>query len=84
MPGLTVVAISMDQDPAAYHSFLLRNHVDLLTVRDPNGRIQSLYGTAQLPETYVIDKNGLMRRKFIGEQDWMTPEIRQYLAKLGA
>jgi len=84
MPGVTVVAISMDQDDAAYKAFLQRNNVDLLTVRDPDGRIQSLYGTAQIPETYVVDKNGILRRKFISEQDWMSPEIQQYLHKLGA
>jgi cytochrome c biogenesis protein CcmG/thiol:disulfide interchange protein DsbE len=84
MPDVVVVAISMDQDDAAYKAFLARNHVDLLTVRDPDGRIEQLYGTAQIPETYVVDKNGVLQRKFVSEQNWMSPEIQQYLKKLGA
>jgi len=26
------------------------------------------------PETYVIDRKGIIRRKFIGAQDWSAPK----------
>ena len=84
MPGLVVVAISMDQDDDAYRTFLKRNHVDLLTIRDPDARINALYGTVQIPETYAIDRNGILRRKFVSAQDWTSPEIIDYLHRLGA
>ena len=84
MPSVTVVAISMDQDDAVYRRFLLRNHVDLLTVRDPAARINALYGTVQIPETYVIDRNGILRRKFVNAQNWTSPEIVAYLTKLSS
>ena len=63
-PNIAVVAISLDQDDATYRAFLTRHHVDLVTIRDESGRINSLYGTSQIPETYVIDGNGILRRKF--------------------
>jgi len=84
MPGVTVVAVSMDQDADAYRTFLARNHVDLLTIRDPDARINALYGTVQIPETYAIDRNGILRRKFVSAQDWTSPEIVDYLHRLGA
>jgi peroxiredoxin len=84
MPDIEVVAISLDQDDAVYRSFLVRHHVDLVTVRDESGRINALYGTAQIPETYVIDRNGILRRKFVSAQDWTSPEIVEYLKKLAA
>jgi len=84
MPGVTVVAVSMDQDEDAYRTFLARNHVDLLTIRDPDARINALYGTVQIPETYAIDRNGILRRKFVSAQDWTSPEIIDYLKRLGA
>jgi hypothetical protein len=31
------------------------------------------------PETYVIDRKGVIRRKFVGPQDWSSPEIRSFL-----
>jgi cytochrome c biogenesis protein CcmG, thiol:disulfide interchange protein DsbE len=82
MPDLAIVAVSMDQDPDVYRRFLVQHHVDLLTVRDEEQRVNALYGTAQIPETYIIDKEGVMRRKFIGAQDWTSREIRGYLASL--
>ena len=84
MPSVIVVAISMDQDDNAYRTFLKRNQVDLLTIRDPDARINTLYGTAQIPETYAIDRNGILRRKFVSAQDWTSPEIVDYLHRLGA
>jgi peroxiredoxin len=82
LPQVTIVAISQDQDAAAYRSFLTEYHVDLLTLRDPSMRIQHLYGTQKIPESYVIDRDGILRRKFVSAQDWTSPEILDYLGKL--
>jgi cytochrome c biogenesis protein CcmG, thiol:disulfide interchange protein DsbE len=82
MPDLTVVAVSMDQDPNVYRRFLAEHHVDVLTVRDEEQRVNALYGTVQIPETYIIDKQGVLRRKFIGAQNWTSPEITGYLSRL--
>jgi thiol-disulfide isomerase/thioredoxin len=84
MPDIVVVAISMDQDDAAYRKFLARNHVDFLTIRDPTARVNALYGTVQIPETYVIDRNGILRRKFVSAQDWTSPDIENYLRRLAS
>ena len=56
--------------------------MDLLTVRDPDQKSNNLYGTFKFPETYIIDRQGVLRRKFIGAIDWGTPEILEDLAKL--
>ncbi len=82
MPQVTVVAISQDEDPQAYAQFLLANHVTLLTLRDPSARIPHLYGTVKIPESYVIDAHGVLRRKFVSAQNWTSPEILNYLRKL--
>ena len=82
MPDLAIVAVSMDQDPDVYHRFLIQHHVDLLTFRDEDQRINALYGTQQIPETYIIDRRGILRRKFVSSQDWTSPEITGYLSKL--
>jgi thiol-disulfide isomerase/thioredoxin len=82
MPALAIVAVSMDQDPNVYHRFLIQHHVDLLTFRDEDQRINALYGTLQIPETYIIDRKGILRRKFVDAQDWTSPEITGYLSRL--
>jgi len=82
MPGIEVVAVSIDQDPDVYRRFLVEHHVDVLTLRDEEQRVNALYGTVQIPETYIIDKQGVLRRKFIGAQNWTSPEIMDYLSRL--
>jgi cytochrome c biogenesis protein CcmG, thiol:disulfide interchange protein DsbE len=79
---VTVLAVSIDEDPAAYYKFLRDHNVDLLTVRDPDKRTPEMYGTTGWPETFVIDRNGTIRRKFIGPVNWTSPEIVNYLNKL--
>jgi len=80
--GVTVLAVSVDVDDDAYRQFVKDHNVSLLTVRDPDQKSNSLYGTSKFPETYVIDRNGVMRRKFIGAVDWTEPEITDFLSKL--
>ncbi len=82
MPEIAVVAVSIDQDPDVYRRFLVQHHVDLLTVRDEDMKVNALYGTAQIPETYVIDRQGVVRRKFVSAQVWTSPEIMSYLQKM--
>jgi thiol-disulfide isomerase/thioredoxin len=83
MPQIKVLAISTDEDDAVYRQFLVDHHMSgLTTVRDGEQRANALYGTFRYPETYVIDRKGVIRRKFIGPQDWTSPEIMAYLKKL--
>jgi len=86
-----VLAVSVDDDPDAYHKFLKDHAIDLLTVRDPGGPktdqgvsapVASRYGTFKFPETYIIDRSGIIRRKFIGAIDWNQQEIVEYLSRL--
>ena len=80
--GVEVLAVSVDADQGAYQKFLKDHNVDLLTVRDPDQKSNTLYGTFRFPETYIIDRRGILRRKFIGPLDWGQPEIVDYLSKL--
>ncbi len=82
LPQVTILAISTDEDTTAYKNFLLQHHVDLLTVQDAAQTSNPLYGTYRYPETYIIDKNGIIRRKYIGPQDFMSKEIVDSLKRL--
>ena len=79
---VTVLAVSEDSDDAAYKQFIREHQVDLLTVLDGQ-KTNELYGTFKFPETFIIDANGKIVRKFIGATDWTSPDIVDYLKKLG-
>ncbi len=80
--GVTVLAVSVDVDQDNYQRFLKDHNVNLLSVRDGDQKSNALYGTFKFPETYVIDRNGVVRRKFIGAVDWTEPDVIEYLGKL--
>ncbi len=80
--GVTVLAVSLDVDESAYRRFLSDHKIDLLTVRDSLQKSGALYGTFKYPESYVIDRQGIVRRKFVGPVDWNQPEIVGYLEKM--
>jgi cytochrome c biogenesis protein CcmG/thiol:disulfide interchange protein DsbE len=77
-----VIGVSIDVDEAAYKNFLKNHGVSFLTVRDPEQKSSALYGTTGWPETFIIDKNGVLQRKFVGPVDWNDPQIMQYLTSL--
>ena len=80
--GVTVLGVSIDVDADAYHRFLKQRNVNFLTVRDPDQKVAAMYGTSGWPETYIIDRKGVVRRKFIGPVDWNSPEVTQLLSGL--
>jgi cytochrome c biogenesis protein CcmG/thiol:disulfide interchange protein DsbE len=82
LPQLQVLAVSLDEDPQAYRDFLAEHKVGLLTVNDPSKGSSRLYDSFRWPESYVIDQHGVIRRKFIGAQDWTSPEVLGYLRRL--
>lgn len=79
--GVVVVGISADEDAAAYHAFLKRYDISFVTVRDPSAKVQHLYGTVQIPESYIIDGQGVLRRKIVNAIDWEQPEIMTFLTR---
>ena len=61
-----MLAVSIDADDGAYHKFLKDYSVSMVTVRDEAKKASTLYGTFGWPESYIIDRDGIIRRKFIG------------------
>ena len=82
LPQVKVVAVAFDEDPSAYHAFLQRRPLPIFTILDEHNTAGARYGTFRPPESYIIDKNGMIRRKLIGEQDWTSPEIIDSLREM--
>jgi cytochrome c biogenesis protein CcmG, thiol:disulfide interchange protein DsbE len=78
--GVVVLGLSVDKDQKAYQTFLERFKPEYLTARD--SRIHADYGTFMYPETYIIDANGRVLRKFAEAVDFSGPEITQYVNSL--
>ena len=83
MPNIVVLAVSFDTDASAYRQYLIDNHITgITTAVDLSQQSNQAFDTTRPPETYVIDAHGVIRRKFIGAQDFTSPEILNYLKNL--
>jgi cytochrome c biogenesis protein CcmG/thiol:disulfide interchange protein DsbE len=84
LPQIQVVAVDSDEDFAQYQSYLVDHHIDLMTVFDQKQASNALYGSFRFPETYIIDKQGVVRRKLIGAQEFTSPTFVSYLKDLAS
>jgi len=76
--GGMVLGVSVDDDANAYEKFLKDQSVVFPTYRDTTKKSAADYGTSMYPETYVIDRKGRIARKFVGPQQWDSPEMLAY------
>jgi thiol-disulfide isomerase/thioredoxin len=84
MPDVQVVAVASNENFAKYQHYIAQQHISLLTVFDQNQTSNKLYGSFKFPETYIIDKRGIIRRKLIGPQDFTSPSFLKYVQKLAS
>jgi peroxiredoxin len=82
-----ILGVAADEDAAAFEKFLRDQGIVFLTYRDPSTKdnhspIALSYGTSMYPETYVIDRRGKIARKFIGFQQWDSPDMLAYFDAL--
>ena len=80
--GLVVLGVSVDEEKEEYDRFLDARPVSFPTARDPERSASSVYGTVKYPETYLIDSEGTVIRKYVGPEKWARPEILNYLDSL--
>lgn len=82
--GLKVLAVSIDGkgDEGAIRSFVREYGLTFAILHDPEGDIQRIYRTTGVPETFVIARDGIIRKKVIGAADWSSEGNRALVAQL--
>ena len=64
--GLEIVAINIGQKKEAVRSFASDLKVSYPILIDADARSALLYGVTDVPRTYVIDRNGIVRYRILG------------------
>jgi cytochrome c biogenesis protein CcmG/thiol:disulfide interchange protein DsbE len=65
--GLVVVGVLMADPPDLARTFIADEGATWATVADPDGAIQGAYRVAARPQSYFIDRAGILRSIQIGE-----------------
>ena len=82
--GLKIVAVSVD-DPGMEQKILaFADELDLTfeLLYDAPGGIRQIYQTTGVPETFIIGRDGKVRRRIIGADDWSSEANVAFLERL--
>lgn len=82
--GLRIVAVSVDDyvGEDSIRAFAKSFGMTFDVLHDPTHAIERLYQTTGYPETFVIDSDGTIRKKWIGADDWDSAGNRALIAQL--
>ena len=78
-----MLALSIDEGgKGAVEEFFQRTGQSLPALLDGDQQVGKLYGITGVPETFVIDKKGVIMKKIVGGMDWSSPEVVSFLEGL--
>jgi peroxiredoxin len=84
---VAVLAVSIDDGPADVSDILksvLHEDPPFPVLFDPDGDhvVGAEYGTRLFPETWIIDKRGVIRARFDGGRDWASAMVVELLDQI--
>jgi peroxiredoxin len=78
-----ILAVSIDESGAnTVRSFMKQHRLSFVSLNDSGGGIASLYQTTGVPESFIVDKDGILVEKVIGPRDWATPGAIRFFRNL--
>jgi cytochrome c biogenesis protein CcmG/thiol:disulfide interchange protein DsbE len=81
--GAVVLGIAIQDKEQASREFIRRFGLTFPNAPDPTGRTSIDFGVYGVPETFVIDRRGMIRRKHVGAvtaavfRDWVEPLLAE-------
>ncbi len=82
--GLKIVAVSID-DPGTeqqVRDFVKQFGLTFEILHDPTKAISRKYQTTGYPETVILGRDGIIRKKLLGATDWNSPDNRALIERL--
>jgi peroxiredoxin len=71
--GLVVLAVTSDR-PESVMSYLENSHYEFTVLLDADSKVYDTYRIFVLPTSFLIDRQGRVVGRFMGERDWMGPQ----------
>jgi cytochrome c biogenesis protein CcmG, thiol:disulfide interchange protein DsbE len=74
-----MLAILTNDDPGQATRFAEKLDLTFPILKDRDNLASRTYGITGVPETFIIDSNGILRERFIGPRPWESPEAKEIL-----
>jgi cytochrome c biogenesis protein CcmG/thiol:disulfide interchange protein DsbE len=81
--GFAIAAVSIDEgSPEDVRAFARELGVSFDILHDRRNRVPQLYQTTGVPESFLLDRNGVLVKRVIGAHDWDSPANRALVDRL--
>lgn len=81
--GFKIAAVSIDEgDPEAVRAFGQELGLSFDLLQDRSTKVVETYQTTGVPESFLLDRNGVLVKRIIGPHDWNSPVNRALIQRL--
>ncbi len=81
--GFKIAAVSIDEgDPEDVRAFGRQLGLSFDLLQDRSTRVTELYQTTGVPESFLLDRDGILVKRIIGPHDWNSPVNRALIQRL--
>jgi peroxiredoxin len=78
-----ILAVSIDAlGKKAVAPFMKKYNLSFPALMDQDGTIKTLFQTTGVPESFIINQEGILIEKVIGPKDWATPQVVGFFRNL--
>ena len=78
-----ILAVSIDESGLkAVAPFMKKKRLTFPALIDSDGTIKSAYRITAIPESFIIDKQGILVKKIVGPLDWADPQVFRFFGDL--
>jgi cytochrome c biogenesis protein CcmG, thiol:disulfide interchange protein DsbE len=81
--GFAIAAVSIDEgSPEEVRAFARDLDLSFDILHDRSNRVSQLYQTTGVPESFLLDRHGVLVKRVIGAHDWDSPANRALVDRL--
>ena len=78
-----ILAVSIDEPGLkAVAPFMKKSNLTFPALIDSEGTIKAVYGIIGVPESFIIDQQGILIKKIVGPVDWAATNVFRFFSDL--
>ena len=81
-PDFRMLTVLVNDSPANAATMARRKGYTFPILIDMEGTVGQAFGITGVPETFIIDRKGVLREKVIGADDWNSPRAREMIGMI--
>ncbi|MEP6485173.1 MAG: TlpA disulfide reductase family protein [Rudaea sp.] len=77
-----VIAVNVDEEVTDGKKFLTEHPVKYITLQNPQGDIPKAFGLSGMPSSYLIDRDGKIRQRYVGFEPTDISALKNEITRL--